>query len=193
MILELEQLTRDYFEDDQHSHLDYAVAQIESGVPIAGIARNLAEKTGLDIQRHVLSRYLHDLSPDAAQRIAEARPIMAHAMAEDALTIVDEHVSDKLDIARNALRARTREGLAKMFNPEFQQNKQQGVTLNIGTLHLNALKAVNLMNSMNSADDSASGVRLTPARSIEPVDALVASVDGASGASDNGEQEAQVA
>jgi hypothetical protein len=146
MIEELERLTRDYFdvpegEDNPHSHLDYAVAQIESGVPIAGLAKIIGEETGLEIQRQVLSRYLHDLTPDAAMRIAEARPIMAHAMAEDALGIVDEQVTDKLDVARNALRARTREGLAKMFNPEFQQQKQQGVTLNIGSLHLSALRA----------------------------------------------------
>lgn len=141
MILELEQLTRDYFEDANHTHLDYAVAQIESGVPIAGIARTLSERTKLDIQRHVLSAYLHGLSDDASERLAQSRPVMAHAMAEDAILIVDEKVYDKLDVARNALRARTREGLAKMFNPEFNQPKQQGLTLNIGTLHLNALRS----------------------------------------------------
>lgn len=146
MIEELERLTRSYFDieegaDNPHSHLDYAIAQIESGIPIAGIARTIATSTGLDIQRHVLSKYLHDSQSDADERLAKARPTMAHAMAEDALGIVDEKVYDKIDVARNALRARTREGLAKMFNPEFNQNKQQGVTLNIGTLHLNALRS----------------------------------------------------
>lgn len=140
MIEELERLTREYFDEDITStHLDYAIAQIESGIPIAGIARLIADNTKLDIQRHVLSRYLHDSQPDATERLAQARPIMAHAMAEDALGIVDEKVYDKLDVARNALRARTREGLAKMFNPEFNQNKQANITVNVGQLHLQAL------------------------------------------------------
>lgn len=177
MIEELERLTREYFDEDTTStHLDYAIAQIESGIPIAGIARTIGSGINQEIQRQVLSRYLHDLSPDAALRISEARPIMAHAMAEDALGIADEEVNDKLDVARNALRARTREGLAKMFNPEFQQAKQQGVTLNIGTLHLSALRSPN--------------APLVHARSIEPTVALVASATVAINASDNREHTA---
>lgn len=148
MIGELERLTREFFDvetaDNPHSHLDYAIAQIESGIPIAGLARSIAGTTGLDIQRHVLSKYLHDSQPDADERLAKARPTMAHAMAEDALGIVDEKVYDKLDVARNALRARTREGLAKMFNPEFNQNRQPTVQVNIGTLHLDALRSPTL-------------------------------------------------
>jgi hypothetical protein len=141
MIAELESLTKKYFENKDHTVLDYAIAQIESGVPIAGLAEQLSKRLDIPIQRQRLSRYLHSLAPDASDRIGQARPQMAHAMAEDALTIVDKPMYDKVEVAQAALRARTREGLAKMFNPEFNQQKQQGVTLNIGSLHLNALRA----------------------------------------------------
>lgn len=142
MIEELERLTREYFDEDETStHLDYAIAQIESGIPIASIARTIGEGTGLDIQRQVLSRYLHDLSPDAADRITAARPAMTQAMAEDAITIIDQSPNDKLDLAHNAAKARTRENIAKMLNPEFQSTKQQtNVQFNIGAMHLTALR-----------------------------------------------------
>lgn len=144
MIEELERLTREYFdvetEHNPHSHLDYAIAQIESGESITSIASSLGDTLKVPIQRQVLSRYLHGLSSDAEERLAKARPAMTHAMAESAVVLIDQAPADKLDLAHNAAKARTRENIAKMLNPEFQANKQAtNVQFNIGSLHLRAL------------------------------------------------------
>lgn len=145
MIEELERLTREYFdvetEDNPHSHLDYAIAQLESGDTITGIAAKVGKTLNLPIQRQVLSRYLNGLTPDAEERLAKTRPAMTQAMAEDAIQIIDESPADKLDLAHNAAKARTRENIAKMLNPEFQAHKQQtNVQFNIGAMHLEALR-----------------------------------------------------
>jgi hypothetical protein len=145
MIEELERLTRSYFDVEEgevntHSHLDYVVEQLKSGRTIADMARSLSEIMQDTLARETLSSYLHSL-PDGTERITNAKPTQALAMIEDAIVMVDEHPTDKLAVAHAVARARVRESHAKMINPEFQQSKQQGVTLNIGTLHLAALRA----------------------------------------------------
>jgi hypothetical protein len=140
MIEELERLTREYFDEDTTStHLDYALAQIESGQSLTSLATTIGTKLNVPIQRQVLSRYLNDF-PEAETRLAQARPAMTQAMVEDAISIIDLAPNDKLDLAHNAAKARTRENVAKMLNPEFQGNKQQtNVQFNIGALHLRAI------------------------------------------------------
>lgn len=149
MIEELEKRTRAYFDAQEDSkltetHLDYAVAQVESGEPLAAIARSIASDLGKPISREMLSKYLHETFSDAKPRLEAARPTMGEALAEDSLSIVDAPMQDKTDVARAGLRARTRENLAKMFNPAFQPNKLNGgTTINIGELHLDALRTLN--------------------------------------------------
>lgn len=164
MIEELERLTKDYFDEDTGSTLDYAVAQIQSGKTIADMARSITTSLNVPISREMVTSYLHSL-PEAHERIAGAKPTQALAMIEEAIAIVDEKPTDKLAVSWAMNKARVRESHARMINPEFQQQKQQGgLTLNIGALHLSALRMTNVELTRALEHDTS----LTHARSIEP-------------------------
>jgi hypothetical protein len=162
MLDELTKLTNAYFEDETHTPLDYAVAQLQSGKTIADIARSLSDAMNTTLHRETLSTYLHSL-PEGTERITTAKPTQALAMIEEAITIVDTRPEDKTAVAWAMNRARVRESHAKMINPEFQQSKQQtNVQLNIGSLHLDALRAWNkAANALPIAQTAQSSDELT--------------------------------
>lgn len=97
----------------------------------------------LDCSRSFLSRILNG-NPDYRAALQEARKEQAEKMAEDSLELVDslahkeELTSQDVSLAKE--RVGVRKWLSAMNSPERFAQKQQNLTLNIGELHLSALK-----------------------------------------------------
>jgi hypothetical protein len=83
-------------------------------------------------------------NPDYRAALQEARKEQAEKMAEDSLELVDslahkeELTSQDVSLAKE--RVGVRKWLSAMNSPERFAQKQQNLTLNIGELHLSALK-----------------------------------------------------
>lgn len=149
MIEELEKRTRLYFEieegeDNPHSNLDYVVAQTEQGTTLTELAEDISGSIKVEIGRELISSYLRSTFDDTEIRLTEARALASHALVEQAIKLVDQPAYTTVSVSRAASRARTRQWTAERWNAkELGQSKQQGITLNIGTLHLDALRAPN--------------------------------------------------
>ena len=126
------------------SHLEYVSAWVERGQTIKDLAKDLADSLRIDITYDALMRYLRqsfgEQETDAA--LSQARARASHAMAEEALAIVDAPAVDKTDVARAASRARSRQWMAERWN-QAQYGSQKGVSVNVSvsSLHLSALQA----------------------------------------------------
>lgn len=187
MIEELERLTKDYFDEETstHTHLDYVAAQTENGLTLTELAENITGRVQTEISREMLSTYLRSAFSDTEARLTEARAFASHTLVEQAIKYVDAPAYSTVAVSRAASRARARQWTAERWNArEMGQNKQAGVTFNIGALHLSALRMTNteLTNALTPnalIADSASGPRITGAR--VSLDAGVADgrVDGA--------------
>lgn len=118
--------------------LDDAFAYVESWVRGGQTLVSLCEE--LKISYHMLNRWCSEQHEDAAARLQRAREAGAHALLEESLQIADDDTNDsKEKVARDKLRIDAREKLAAAWNQSFGPGKS-GVTVNIGTLMLEALR-----------------------------------------------------
>ena len=103
----------------------------------------LSEKVGCS--RSFLSRILNG-DPELREALEWGRKEQAEKMAEDSLGLVDD-LADKEDLSSQDVqlakeRVNVRKWLSAMNSPERFAAKQEAMTLNIGELHLDALKKV---------------------------------------------------
>lgn len=127
------------------------------------LATDLSTKLGFDLEWPSLLRFLKSEHGEAKteQAIDNARTQCSHALAEEALGIVDAPADTQTEVSRAASRARSRQWMAERYNAaRFGQSKQAQVTVNIGTLHLNALRAPRMGGQLPS-------VTLLPAEAQE--------------------------
>ena len=92
--------------------------------------------------RRMVYHWIHqDKSGERWKKFKQHRAQAAHVLAEDALEILDEASPASISVDRE--RARTRQWLAERYNrAEFGDNsKQANVTLNVGQLFLDAMRA----------------------------------------------------
>jgi hypothetical protein len=148
MIAELERLTRQEFGDEPASHLDYAELWVASGHTILELADVLSKRIfptpdGQEpvdrIHREALSKYLNGLEKQRDEgTLTRARARASHALAEETLKLADGANEDNVQVV--ALQVRSRQWLTEKWNAaEFGQQKP-GLTINIGTLMLEALR-----------------------------------------------------
>lgn len=148
----LQARTRDYFEvtdavsdDEPHTILDYVADWIESGNTIKELAADLTTTLDHEVTYARIMAVLRaehgSESTDLALDASRARA--SHSLAETAMEIVDAPADSNVDVSRAASRARTRQWMAERYNPA-KFGSQKGVSLNvsIGSLHLDALRAV---------------------------------------------------
>lgn len=164
LALELEQRTRAHFEDDEHTALDFVVEWQASGKTLRALAAEISEDARLDpeLEPAAIGRYLRNAFDrgEVDARLAEARERAAFVLVEDALDDALE-LSDK-DLApvvrvRNDARFWTAERYARN---QFGAQKGANVVVNIGTLHLDAMRQRSL-----EAGKEGAGVRPALARS----------------------------
>lgn len=141
---ELERRTRDLFDDDPNaSHLDFVCEWIECGQTGRELAASI--QIGHEVTYARLLAYLRECFGEqlTEERLDASRLRASHQMAEMALELVDATAYTAVDVARAASRARTRQWLAERWNPQqYGQQKGVNVTLNVATIHLDALRTV---------------------------------------------------
>jgi transcriptional regulator with XRE-family HTH domain len=97
----------------------------------------------LNCSRSFLSRILNG-NPDYREALQAGRKEQAEKMAEDSLDLVDSLAhKDELttqDVSLAKERVSVRKWLSAMNSPERFAHTQQNLTVNIGELHLSALK-----------------------------------------------------
>lgn len=119
---------------------DYVRDYIASGKTILDLANELG------CSRTYLSRHLHE-QPEYSAVIVEARKDAADVLAEQALQIADQLATETDPVTRERIavakeRIDIRKWLATVNNPERYRQDRAGpqVQINIGELHLDALK-----------------------------------------------------
>lgn len=166
MIAELERRTRAHFEDDTSTHLDYVCAWVESGKTMLALSKELAAAAGYaDMLPGMLGRYLRaEWGADVTPKLANARTIGAHGLVDEAMEISDEGVEAAPDAARARNRIAARQWAGERWGREDYGTKPAGgahVTLNLGFLHLSALRARARASTM--PEDEGAAHLLSPA------------------------------
>lgn len=111
---------------------DTVVELLEKGLSIEAVREKL------DVTRSALNEWLE--APEQAGLLARARVRAADYLATETLTISDLGK----DVARDTLKVNTRKWLASKWNAaQYGDSKGVQVNLNMGQLHLEAVKTVN--------------------------------------------------
>lgn len=116
---------------------DFVLEYIGDG----GTVSALAEEMG--VSRSFMSRILNG---DYRAEMEEGRKILADKMADDSLELIDglatkEDLSSQ-DVQLAKERVAVRKWMSALNHPDRFAPKQQNVTVNIGELHLGALKKI---------------------------------------------------
>ena len=155
------------FEDDPESdepgasHLDYVVLWVESGRTMLDLVRELNSEEGLNIMPSMLGNYLRRYWPDATQRLAEARREGAHLLGERSVEVGNERADTSADVGRLRVKSGALQWLAGGWNRDAYGNGRVNpsvqLNLNVGALHLDALRArsIAVENHSQLADASA--------------------------------------
>ncbi|MEX3555202.1 MAG: hypothetical protein VB131_00740 [Burkholderia gladioli] len=113
---------------------------VESGMPLYDISRAVRSDRG------ALSRWLNK-TPERAQRYAGARARAADHVAEDAACVAQETFeraregkADKSEVAAAKLVTEVKRWTAGIWNRDKYGDQQAAVTVNVGVLHLDALR-----------------------------------------------------
>jgi hypothetical protein len=108
-----------------------------------GMIKDLCEKT--ECSRSFLSRMLNN-TPEYRAALDEGRRILADKMADDSLTMIDDLGSKEDLTSQDVQLAKERIGVRKWMSalnhPDRFAPKKEEVTINIGQLHLGALKKI---------------------------------------------------
>lgn len=143
----LKQLALEQFEDVHATSLDYLIAWVESGKTMGKLAKFVAQRLGwpeAGVSLQLLS--LAVKSEHGAERVEAdlilARKKSAQAIVDESLDIADEHTSSQLQAAQAGNRIKARQWLAERRDREaFGAAKAASVTVSIGSLHMDALRA----------------------------------------------------
>lgn len=109
--------------------------RIASGETLTSIAKDF------DCSRQFLRKLLTE-NEKLATIFHNSQRDAAHALVDDGMQILDDSAVDRDAIALAKARAEYRKWLAGMYDKETFGEKAQGVQLNIGQLHLQALAAI---------------------------------------------------
>lgn len=145
---ELAKRLAEYFEPEegepQPTALDYVCARVEGGTTTKALAQELTQSIGYEVDYAMLIRHLSAAfgAERTDQEIDTARARASHLHVETALEIVDEPQHDAAGVSRAASRARQRNWMAERQNRKgYGQDKGVSVSISVGSLHLDALRA----------------------------------------------------
>lgn len=142
---ELQARVRRSFDDDEATTLDYVAEWVESGNTLKELCAHISTTLGHEVTYARLMATLREQhgAEAADSRLRASRARASHSMAEHALELVDAKADTNVEVSRAASRARTRQWLAERWNQaEYGQAKGVSVTVTVGSLHLDALRAL---------------------------------------------------
>jgi hypothetical protein len=142
LIRALEQRTRQLFEDEpEATHLDYVENWQAAGKTINALGAEISTP-GFDIDGEFIGRYLRKAfgSETTIERLKRARERGAERMVDKALDVADKADEDNVQVSR--LQVATLQWTAERWNrDQFASNAKGSVTINIGQLSLEAMRA----------------------------------------------------
>lgn len=129
--------------------VDAILDRVANGETMMDIAASLSRSEGFGAHSPVmLSNWLRE-DPQRAERLLQARARAASSLAEQSLVIADSATPEGVQVAR--LQVDVRKWLASKYDPNTFGDKQAAVEINIGQLHVDALRKVNaeMSNSLH--------------------------------------------
>ena len=142
---ELDSRSLVYFDGDEtKTALDYVCECVESGQTLKELASDLSTALEHEVTYARLMAVLREAhgAEQTEQALDASRTRASHSLAETALELVDAPADSNVDVSRAASRARTRQWMAERYNPkQYGQSKGVSVSVSIGSLHLDALRA----------------------------------------------------
>lgn len=171
---ELERRTRETFllekDADSKTHLDYVCDWLENGQTAKELAQELEDTLGFEFSSTRLKAYLTEcFGPQVDDRLDEARRKGAPHHAELSLAAVTKDASTNVDVSRNASIARTHQWMAEKYDGQKYGNHKHSVTINVGSLHLDALRSRPAMASstqVTGAGQQGQRLELAPVASV---------------------------
>ncbi|HSE65965.1 MAG TPA: hypothetical protein VLB12_03195 [Gemmatimonadales bacterium] len=143
--------------------VDWVVQQVADGVTMGKIAEYLAREMNESVSRSFFSWHINNATPDAKERIKAARKDATHVWAEQALEIAERPAPTTAEVQQARLQIETRRWLTAIFNrEEFSERHQHEVALDIGALHLAALRS----RSLSSQPSQGATLSGTTARAL---------------------------
>lgn len=123
------------------SALDYILEWVANGRFLSDLATEIARDPNEDVSRTALSHAAHRLSPEASERIAQARRAGADALAEDACQLLDDAGASPDAIATARRQSNHRRWFASRGDRPRHLTAIDAVHVSIGAvMHLQSLQ-----------------------------------------------------
>lgn len=143
IVKELERRAAQVLDEENATSLDFVCEWCENGSTLHDLAEELTEFLGFKVWASSVQRIVVDNDPRNYDRLKAARAKGAHLMLEEAVSIADTAGESPSGVAKAKLRSDVRVQVASRWNrEELGAHAGAAVTLNIGELHLNALRAI---------------------------------------------------
>jgi hypothetical protein len=127
--------------------LDYVCDEwLSGGKTVIQLAEDLTKEMKVDVSRDTVRRviYASDERPAVEERLNNARAAGASILVEEAQAIADSAAPNRDAIAKARMQVDIRTWIAGKNNrAQFGDQKSVGLTINIGQLHLDALRRSN--------------------------------------------------
>lgn len=155
------------------THLDYVCLWVESGKTLLELTRQLEAATGETLHVAMLGNYLRRHWSDATERLDEARTRGADILAERSFEVTEGRADTTADVGRMRAQSAAMQWLAGGWNRKrYGQGSRADVAVqvNVGSLHLDALRARSIPATATIADATihTSTNRVEPTRSEAP-------------------------
>lgn len=115
--------------------------RVAGGETLRSIAEDLSRLAGAEVTGGRLGEWLR-ADPERAARLLKCRAQGADAFAEETIALADSAVSAE-DAAVAKVKISTRQWIASKWAPSVYGDKAAQVQINIGEIHLDALRKVN--------------------------------------------------
>lgn len=147
MLIELDRRAQEYRNEHElgaeFTSLDYVCEWVAGGATMRDLIRdmNTTAELGMDVGSGLLSSWVNS-SKEGKVKMAEARAIASHILAEDGMDILDEADEDRDALTKAKARSDYRRWLASVWNPKQYGNQQPqlAVNVNLAQLHIEAMR-----------------------------------------------------
>ena len=131
---------------EEATALDYVCSHIEDGGRIKELKERISGILNVEFSPEFFTRTIRTLEPDAKRRIDQAKKDSTGALVERARDIIaDAPTGDKIKFERAKEEAKINLWMAERLDKQTwgqQQPQAANLTLNVGSMHLDAFRAM---------------------------------------------------